>query len=116
MRATGVTEGCGESLESGNHLLKGRCLKTQVEAEICSLTFKWAENMTFPTGFNSNCSETKQQNYPTDLSSVCLTSNFHLLFISGSTFSSFFTTKKFLRALHWELKGGARMKNQVFWS
>lgn len=94
MRATGVTGGCGKSLESGNHLLKGRYLKTHVEAEICSLTFKWAENMTFPTGFNSNHLETKQQNYATDLSSVCLISSFHLLFIPWSTRSSFFYYKE----------------------
>lgn len=42
VRVTGV---CEKSLESGNSLLKGRCLKSHIDSEICSLTFRWEENM-----------------------------------------------------------------------
>lgn len=42
VRVAGV---CDKSLEPGNYLLKGRCLKPHIEVEMCSLTFRWAENI-----------------------------------------------------------------------
>lgn len=42
VRVTGV---CEKSLESGNSLLKGRCLKSHIDSEICSPTFRWEENI-----------------------------------------------------------------------
>lgn len=40
-----VTGACEKSLESGNSFLKGKCLKSHTEPEICSLTFRWEENI-----------------------------------------------------------------------
>lgn len=40
-----VTGACEKSLESGNSFLKGKCLKSHTESEICSLTFRWEENI-----------------------------------------------------------------------
>lgn len=68
---------------------KMQMLITHVEAEVFTLSFKWAENMTFPTGFNRKCLETNQQNYITDLSSVCQTSNFTFFLCPGPHFAPF---------------------------